>query len=71
MLHLAYTGLDGKSQRAYADHVNRSMLTAPQTSVSVTYVTMGLPIVLMFVFLGKSLTLDGHEDGVKEYIGIW
>ena len=71
MSHLVYTGLDGKSQRATIDYANRSLLTAAPTSISVTYVTMGLPIVLMFVFLGKSLTLDGHENGVKEYIGIW
>jgi len=32
---------------------------------------MGLPIVLLFIFLIKSLTLEGAEDGVKEYIGQW
>lgn len=32
---------------------------------------MGLPIILMFVFLGKSLTLDGSSEGVKAYIGEW
>ena len=37
----------------------------------ITYVTMGLPIVLLFVFLIRGLTLDGASDGVKEYIGIW
>jgi solute carrier family 6 GABA transporter-like protein 1 len=36
-----------------------------------TFLTMGLPILLLFVFLGKALTLEGAEDGVKEYIGIW
>jgi len=37
----------------------------------IAYVSMGLPIVLLFVFLGKALTLEGSADGVKEYIGIW
>jgi len=32
---------------------------------------MGLPILLMFVFLGKGLSLDGAEEGVKAYIGEW
>jgi len=37
----------------------------------ITYFTMGLPIVLLFIFLIKALTLEGAEDGVKEYIGRW
>mmetsp|Transcript_4829 Transcript_4829/g.6585 ORF Transcript_4829/g.6585 Transcript_4829/m.6585 type:complete len:653 (-) Transcript_4829:296-2254(-) len=37
----------------------------------ITYITMGLPIILLFVFLGRALTLEGHGDGIKEYIGIW
>ena len=32
---------------------------------------MGLPIVLLFVFLGKALTLPGASDGIRAYIGIW
>jgi SNF family Na+-dependent transporter len=36
-----------------------------------TFLTMGFPIVLLFVFLGTALTLEGADDGVKEYIGIW
>ena len=32
---------------------------------------MGVPIVLLFVFLIKALTLEGAEDGIKEYIGRW
>lgn len=35
----------------------------------VTYVTMGFPLVILFVFLGRSLTLEGSGDGIKEYIG--
>jgi len=37
----------------------------------ITYFTMGLPIVLLFVFLGRGLTLEGHEEGIHEYIGVW
>jgi solute carrier family 6 GABA transporter-like protein 1 len=37
----------------------------------ITYVTMGIPIILLFVFLGKSVSLEGSEDGIREYIGIW
>ncbi|CAB9501948.1 chloride-dependent neutral and basic amino acid transporter B [Seminavis robusta] len=37
----------------------------------ITYFTMGLPIVLLFVFLIRGLTLEGYQDGIKEYIGVW
>lgn len=37
----------------------------------VTYITMGIPIALLFIFLGRGLTLEGHEAGIKEYIGVW
>ena len=37
----------------------------------ITYLTMGIPIVLLFVFLFTSVTLEGANDGVKEYIGRW
>jgi len=37
----------------------------------VTYFTMGVPVILLFVFLGRAMTLEGHELGVKEYIGRW
>lgn len=37
----------------------------------ITYFTMGLPILLLFVFLGKAVSLEGSEDGIKEYIGRW
>lgn len=32
---------------------------------------MGLPILLLFLFLIKGLTLEGAGDGVKVYIGEW
>lgn len=34
----------------------------------ITYFTMGLPIILLFVFLGRSLTLEGAQDGIDVYI---
>mmetsp|Transcript_9210 Transcript_9210/g.16735 ORF Transcript_9210/g.16735 Transcript_9210/m.16735 type:complete len:168 (-) Transcript_9210:498-1001(-) len=32
---------------------------------------MGLPIILLFVFLGKAVSLEGSEEGIEQYIGIW
>ena len=32
---------------------------------------MGFPILLLFVFLGKAVSLEGSQDGIREYIGIW
>merc|ERR1712025_697472 len=37
----------------------------------IAYATMGLPILFLIIFLIKGLTLEGSEDGVREYIGIW
>lgn len=37
----------------------------------IAYFSMGLPILLLFIFLVKGLTLDGASDGIKEYIGRW
>jgi len=37
----------------------------------VTYLTMGLPVVMLFIFLGRSLSLEGSIDGVRAYIGEW
>jgi solute carrier family 6 GABA transporter-like protein 1 len=37
----------------------------------ITYFTMGLPVILLFIFLGRSASLDGSSAGIKEYIGIW
>jgi len=36
-----------------------------------TYISMGLPFVLLFVFLGRGLSLPGARDGVIAYIGVW
>lgn len=36
-----------------------------------TYFTMGLPILLLFVFLGRAIMLPGASEGVRAYIGEW
>lgn len=35
----------------------------------ITYVTMGLPIVMLLVFLVRSVTLQGSKNGIDQYIG--
>jgi solute carrier family 6 GABA transporter-like protein 1 len=30
-----------------------------------------MPIVVMFIFLGKAVSLDGAQDGISQYIDIW
>jgi solute carrier family 6 GABA transporter-like protein 1 len=37
----------------------------------IAYFSMGLPIVLLFVFLIKGVTLPGADEGIREYIGEW
>jgi len=37
----------------------------------IAYLTMGIPIILLFIFLGRAVSLEGSSDGIKEYIGIW
>jgi solute carrier family 6 GABA transporter-like protein 1 len=37
----------------------------------VAYVTMGFPILMLFVFLIRALTLPGAKDGIHTYIGEW
>lgn len=37
----------------------------------IAFATMGIPIVLLFVFLFKAVSLEGSNDGIREYIGIW
>lgn len=32
----------------------------------ITYFTMGLPIILLFVFLGKAVSLEGSSAGIEE-----
>eukprot|EP00567_Pseudictyota_dubia_P005603 CAMPEP_0197441774 /NCGR_PEP_ID=MMETSP1175-20131217/7956_1 /TAXON_ID=1003142 /ORGANISM="Triceratium dubium, Strain CCMP147" /LENGTH=648 /DNA_ID=CAMNT_0042972105 /DNA_START=177 /DNA_END=2123 /DNA_ORIENTATION=+ len=42
-----------------------------KTTGRITYFTMGLPIILLFVFLGRACTLPGASAGIHQYIGIW
>lgn len=35
----------------------------------VVYITMGLPILFLFMFFFKAILLDGANDGIVEYIG--
>jgi SNF family Na+-dependent transporter len=37
----------------------------------IAYFTMGLPIVLLFVFLGRAVSLPGSSDGIQAYMGVW
>jgi len=37
----------------------------------IAYFTMGLPAILIFVFLGRAVSLPGSSDGIHAYIGEW
>lgn len=37
----------------------------------IAFFTVGLPIVFLFILLGRAVSLDGARDGVREYIGQW
>lgn len=37
----------------------------------IAYVTMGLPIVMLFILLVRSVTLPGASKSISEYIGNW
>jgi solute carrier family 6 GABA transporter-like protein 1 len=37
----------------------------------IAYFTMGIPIIVLFIYLIKGLTLTGASDGIKIYIGEW
>ena len=37
----------------------------------IAYITMGLPILFLFIFLFRSIALEGASDGIEEYIGKW
>ena len=37
----------------------------------VAYVTMGLPVLMLFILLIRSLTLPGSRDGIHQYFGQW
>jgi len=37
----------------------------------IAYFTMGFPIILLFVFLFRAVSLEGAGEGIKQYIGQW
>eukprot|EP00177_Eucheuma_denticulatum_P007827 GFKZ01014247.1.p1 GENE.GFKZ01014247.1~~GFKZ01014247.1.p1 ORF type:complete len:634 (+),score=57.27 GFKZ01014247.1:285-2186(+) len=37
----------------------------------IAFVTVGLPVLFLFVLLIRAVTLEGAGDGVREYIGRW
>lgn len=37
----------------------------------VAYVTMGLPILMLFILLIRALTLPGASDGLHKYFAVW
>lgn len=37
----------------------------------IAYITMGLPIIFLFIFLFRSVALEGASDGIEQYIGKW
>ena len=36
----------------------------------ITYFTMGLPVILLFVFLGRAVSLPGAQAGIQEYVSL-
>lgn len=74
-------GSDGRPTRIVGPNVGYSLLVwiciwaclafGLKWTGRIAYISMGLPILLLFVFLGKACTLDGASDGVKSYIGEW
>jgi len=37
----------------------------------IAYITMGLPVFMLFILLIRSLTLPGAKDGIHEFLGKW
>ncbi len=35
------------------------------------YITMGLPIIMLFVLIGRGVSLPNAVDGIKMYMGVW
>jgi len=72
---------NGTPTRVVAKNVGYSLLVWIMMYIScavgikasgrLTFFTMGFPIVLLFVFLGTGLTMEGSSEGVKAYIGVW
>ena len=39
-----------------------------KTTGRITYFTLGFPVLMLFVFLGRSVTLEGSSDGINKYL---
>jgi solute carrier family 6 GABA transporter-like protein 1 len=37
----------------------------------IVYVTMGVPVFMLFVLVARGVTLDNASDGIHLYIGVW
>mmetsp|Transcript_10865 Transcript_10865/g.15901 ORF Transcript_10865/g.15901 Transcript_10865/m.15901 type:complete len:590 (+) Transcript_10865:119-1888(+) len=46
-----------------------SIAFGPKLAGRITYFTMGFPIILLFLFLFRGVTLEGSSDGINLYIG--
>jgi len=78
IIGMSTLGPDNRPTRIVGKNVGYALLTwfivylciafGIQWTGRITYFTMGLPIVLLFVFLGRALTLPGSDLGVDEYI---
>jgi len=70
---------DLKPSRLVGANIGYSFLTwvitfvciafGPKLTGRITYFTMGFPILLLFVFLFRGISLEGAEDGIELYIG--
>lgn len=69
-------GDDGRPTRVVGANVGYSFLAwfliwaclagGTKWTGRITYFTMGLPIILLFVFLGKAVSLTGSSAGIEE-----
>jgi len=76
---LGTSGPDYKATRLVPANVGYSFFTWLLVFVSIafgskitgriTYFTMGFPILLLFIFLFKGISLEGSSDGIDYYIG--
>ena len=73
-------GSDLKPTRLVWKNVGYSLLTwtivylcicfGIKTTGRITYFTSGMPIILMFVMLGVSISLEGSQEGIQQYLQV-
>lgn len=78
IIGMSTLGNDLRPTRLVGKNVGYSFLTwaviylcvafGVKTTGRITYFTMGLPVILLVLFLGRALSLPGSQDGVDEYI---